>query len=363
VSTDTQSELLETALHDVHAGAGARMVPFAGWHMPVQYEGVIAEHNAVRASAGVFDVSHMGQVWVEGPTAALDLQRLLSNDIDKLSEDGFAQYTLLCNERGGIEDDLIVYRVEPDRFLLIVNAGNRLHDVALLDDGVSDTTKVTDESSDWSMLALQGPKALDALAELGIDVRELPTFRVTFADWNGVPLTVATTGYTGERGCEILVPNESAADLWNLLIADERVTPCGLAARDTLRLEMCYPLHGNDITADTNAIEAGLGWVCGFSTDFTGRDALRDVRDAGPARKLVALKAIGRGIPRAGCMVHAGDNQVGQVTSGTMSPSLGTGVALAYVRSDAATTGTPLQIDVRGKRYDAVVTDKPLYRP
>ena len=337
------------------------MVPFAGWAMPVQYEGVIAEHRAVRQSAGLFDVSHMGQVFVAGPTAALDLQRLLSNDIGKLVEDGQAQYTLLTNERGGIEDDLIVYRLEVDEFLLVVNASNVAHDLELLRRGVSESTGVEDHSDDWAMLALQGPLALDVLADHVVDVRQLAPFRFVRAEHAGGEVIIATTGYTGERGCELLVRAPQAPALWEVLAADDRVCPTGLGARDTLRLEVCYPLHGNDIDATTSAVSAGLGWVCGWSTDFVGRDALRAERERGATHKLVALQMLERGIPRAGCLLLLEGEQVGHVTSGTMSPTLGIGIALAYVRSDLTSTGTELEVDIRGKRFRARVEEKPLY--
>jgi aminomethyltransferase len=358
----TSEALSRTPIHGRHVELGGKMVPFAGWEMPIQYEGVIAEHRQVRKSAGLFDVSHMGQVYVTGPRAKADLQRILSNDIGALA-DGDAQYTLLTNDRGGIDDDLIAYRFDDDCYLLVVNAANAAADVAIITGAVSDDTSVRDVSAQHAMFALQGPLALDALAETcDVDVRELAPFHFAEHQIDGVPVTVATTGYTGERGCEILVPPGDAPAIWDRLLSDERVAPAGLAARDTLRLEVCYPLHGNDIDAETTAVEAGLGWVCHWDEPFVGREALLAQREAGAARKLVALAATERGIPRAGCPVLQDGREVGTVTSGTMSPSLGFGIALAYVQTDLAQPGTDLTIDVRGRQVRAEVRTKPLYR-
>lgn len=358
----TQS-LRRTPLYDAHVSAGARIMPFAGWEMPVQYAGVLSEHHAVRTSAGLFDVSHMGQLVVTGVTAHDDLQRLLSNDLNRLASDGDAQYTLLTNERGGIEDDLIVYRLRPDRYLLVVNAANVGHDLHWLQVGCTDgTTNVSDVSDEWSMLALQGPVALDALADTGIDVRQLPPFQLVEARWGDVPLLVATTGYTGERGCELLLSPPAAPALWARLLSDDRVVPAGLGARDTLRLESCYPLHGSDIDTNTSAIAAGLGWACGWDSEFPGRARLLQERAHGPHLRLQALRMTDRGIPRIGNIVYSpAGEQVGRVTSGTMSPTLGAGIALAYLHRDVVPED-PVEIDVRGKRYPALVQRKPLYR-
>jgi aminomethyltransferase len=363
-SPPTGTGLRRTPLHHVHVELGGRMVPFAGWDMPVQYVGVIAEHQAVRTAAGVFDVSHMGQLAVEGPDAARELQRLLSNDIRRMDADGMAQYTLLTNEQGGIEDDLIAYRLAPERYLLVVNASNVEHDAAWLRERLAGDVVLEDQSEEWAMLALQGPIALDVLEErCGVRLHELAPFRFVETTFTNLPLIAATTGYTGERGCELLVPLAGIEALWEALTNDERVAPAGLGARDTLRLEVCYPLHGNDISATTTAVEAGLGWACGWDTEFTGHDALRRAKEAGAERRLVALRATERGIPRQGCAVLAGDEVVGEVTSGTMSPTLGTGIALAYVSSAHATAGTSLEVDVRGRRYPVEVAARPLYRP
>ena len=355
--------LRETPLHARHVSLGARMVPFAGWSMPVQYRGVTEEHLAVRSSAGVFDVSHMGRFALAGAHAHDDLARLLSNDLDALAP-GLAQYTLLTNEMGGIVDDLIAYR-RPDGYLLVVNAANRPADLAHLLRGSSPASELRDASDETAMLALQGPTSLALLATLcegPFDATAAPAFSFGEARVAGVACTVARTGYTGEDGVELIASAGEAVALWDALV-DAGAAPCGLGARDTLRLEVCYPLHGNDIGPDTNAIEAGLGWVCALGGDFTGSGVLRETRAAGPARRLVAFRMLERAIPRAGCaIVDADGAPIGEVTSGTMSPSLGEGIGMGYVAAAHAAPGTAIVIDVRGRRHGAEVARKPLYR-
>jgi aminomethyltransferase len=355
--------LRETPLHARHVSLGARMVPFGGWSMPVQYRGVTEEHLAVRHAAGVFDVSHMGRFALTGASAHDDLARLLSNDLDALAP-GLAQYTLLTNETGGIVDDLIVYR-RPDGYLLVVNAANRAADLAHLHDGISPTSELADQSDETAMLALQGPTSLALLAGLSdgpFAATTAPAFSFGEARVAGVECTVARTGYTGEDGVELIASAGEVVALWDALVAAGAV-PCGLGARDTLRLEVCYPLHGNDIGPDTNAIEAGLGWVCALAGDFTGADVLRETKAAGPARRLVAFRMLERAIPRAGyAIVDAGGAPIGEVTSGTMSPSLGEGIGMGYVSTPHAAPGTAIVIDVRGRRHAAEVAHKPLYR-
>src|SRR5580765_5934785 len=274
--------LLETPLHDRHVALGARMVPFAGWEMPVQYAGVIPEHRVVRADAGVFDVSHMGEVEVEGPRATELLQSLLSNDLDRL-DPGRAQYTLLTNEHGGIVDDLIAYRLEACRYLLIVNAANRDLDVAWLKDREISGSDVRDVSDEYALLAVQGP---NAVAKLGLPSAAQFTFAETNVD--GVESMVNRTGYTGEEGVEILCMAEDAGALWDAVLA-RGVTPCGLGARDTLRLEACLPLHGNDISQETDPISAGLGFACALGKEFSGVERLREIKERGPERRLAAF--------------------------------------------------------------------------
>ncbi|MBA3331361.1 MAG: glycine cleavage system aminomethyltransferase GcvT, partial [Actinobacteria bacterium] len=342
--------LLRTPLHERHVALGARMVPFAGWELPLQFSGVIAEHRAVREDCGVFDVSHMGEVEIEGPRAHELLQSLLSNDLDRV-EVGGAQYTLLTNERGGIVDDLIAYRLESRRYLLVVNASAREGDVAWLREREVRGSDVRDVSDDYALLAVQGPRALE---RLGLPQGKPFTFDESTLD--GIECMVNRTGYTGERGVELLAMSEDAVPLWDAIIS-RGVTPCGLGARDTLRLEVCYPLHGNDISPDTDAISAGLGWVCALGKDFTGVSELRRVKEAGPARRLVAFVLEEGGIPRAGMAIAGG----GEVTSGSHSPMLDRGIGLGYVPAGLAEPGTELEIDLRGRARRARVVRKPIY--
>jgi aminomethyltransferase len=343
--------LLRTPLYERHVALGARLVPFAGWEMPVQYEGVIEEHRAVRGDAGVFDVSHMGEVEVEGPRAQELLQGLLSNDLDRIGP-GEAQYTLLTNEHGGIVDDLIAYRLDRCRYLLVVNAANREADVRWLKEREIGGSDVRDVSDEYALLAVQGP---NAIAKLGLP--QAPPFTFAEASIDGIEVMVNRTGYTGEDGCELLCMNEDAVALWDGVIARE-ITPCGLGARDTLRLEVCFPLHGNDITPDTDAISAGLGWTCALDKAFTGADALRRIKEEGPARRLVAFVMEDRAIPRQGMPIEGG----GEVTSGTHSPMLDVGIGMGYVPTAQAAPGTELTVDVRGKPRHARVVKKPIYK-
>jgi aminomethyltransferase len=343
--------LLRTPLHDRHVAAGARMVPFAGWEMPVQYEGVIQEHRAVRKDAGVFDVSHMGEIEVEGPRAHDLLQSLLSNDLDRIGV-GSAQYTLLTNERGGIIDDLIVYRLDEFRYLLIVNASNREADYEWLKNREHRGSDVRDVSDDYALLAVQGPRAIERLG-----LPPAKSFTFDMAEIDGIEVMVNRTGYTGEDGCELMAMADDAVALWDAVLA-RSVVPCGLGARDTLRLEVCFPLHGNDITPDSDPISAGLGWACALDTDFTGVEELRQIKEAGPERKLVAFVMSERAIPRQGMPIEGG----GEVTSGTHSPMLDQGIGLGYVPAEHAAPGTELTIDVRGRPRSAGVVKKPIYK-
>lgn len=343
--------LLRTPLYERHTALGARMIPFVGWEMPVQYEGVIAEHRAVRTDCGVFDVSHMGELEVEGPRAHDFLQSVLSNDLDRV-EPGGAQYTLLTNERGGVIDDLIAYRLEAGRYLLIVNASNREQDFAWLKEREIPGSDVRDVSDDMALLAVQGPRSLE---RLGLD--DAPPFTFAEGDVDGIECMVNRTGYTGERGVELLVPAEDGPALWDAVVG-RGATPCGLGARDTLRLEVCYPLHGNDITPDTDAISAGLGWTCALDKDFTGADELRRIKEEGPERRLAAFVMEETGIPRQGMPIAGG----GEVTSGTHSPMLDKGIGMGYVPVAQSEPGTELTIDVRGRERRARVVKKPIYK-
>ncbi|HJQ73720.1 MAG TPA: glycine cleavage system aminomethyltransferase GcvT [Gaiellaceae bacterium] len=340
-----------TPLHDRHVELGARMVPFAGWEMPVQYAGVIEEHRAVRADAGVFDVSHMGELEVEGPHARDLLRSTLSNDVDRV-EVGQAQYTLLTNEDGGIVDDLIVYRLGDCSYLLVVNASNRAAAYAWLKEREVPGSDVRDVSEDCALLAVQGPRAIE---RLGLPPAKPFTFAESSLD--GVEVMVNRTGYTGEDGCELLCMSEDAVQLWDAVL-ERGAVPCGLGARDTLRLEVCYPLHGNDIGPDIDAISAGLGWACALDKEFEGVDVLRRVKADGPERRLVAFVMEEKAIPRQGMTIDGG----GEVTSGSHSPMLDVGIGLGYVPSAEAQPGTELTIDVRGRPRRARVVKKPIYR-
>jgi aminomethyltransferase len=342
--------LQRTPLYDRHVALGARMVPFAGWEMPVQYEGVIQEHRAVRTDAGIFDVSHMGEIEVEGPRAHELLQSLVSNDLDRI-ETGQAQYTLLTNEKGGIVDDLIAYRLGEFRYLLVVNASNREADFRWLKEREISGSDVRDLSGECGLLAVQGP---NAIAKLGL--APAPSFTFADAEIDGVEVMVNRTGYTGEDGCEVMCDATDAGALWNAVIA-RGVVPCGLGARDTLRLEVCYPLHGNDISPETDPISAGLGWACALGKEFTGVEVLRRVKEQGPKRKLVSFVMEERAIPRQGMAIDGG----GEVTSGSHSPMLDIGIGMGYVPSTMTQPGTDLTIDVRGKPRAARVVKKPIY--
>src|SRR3984893_865691 len=291
--------LLQTPLHDRHVSLRARVVPYAGWEMPVQYEGVIQEHRAVRTDAGVFDVSHMGEIEVEGPRVHELLQSLLSNDLGKIAP-GQAQYTLLTNDRGGIIDDLIAYRLEDCRYLLVVNASNRDADYRWIKEREVSGSDVRDISDEYGLLAVQGPNAIEKLG-----LQAAPAFTFAEAEVHGTEVMVNRTGYTGEDGCELLCMAEDAGALWDAVLA-AGVTPCGLGARDTLRLEALFPLHGNDISPETDPISAGLGWTCAVDKEFTGVDVIRTIKEQGPERKLVALVMEEEGIQRQGMLIEGG---------------------------------------------------------
>ncbi len=341
------------------------MIDFGGWHLPVYYAGIISEHRAVRTAAGLFDVSHMGQIVVTGSGAHAYLQSRLSNDLDRIT-DGRAQYTLLPTAAGGIVDDLIAYRQGDDEYLLVVNAANTAADFAALRTGAPASVDITDASPRFGMIALQGPTYAEVLAAatgpVAAEIAAAPSFSFGRFELVGADCIVARTGYTGEPGIEILTPAAQTGAVWDALV-DAGAAPCGLGARDTLRLEVCYPLHGNDISVETDAIGAGLGWVCALDREFTGADALRRIRDDGPAQRLVAFAMTERAIPRGEmAILDPAGEAIGRVTSGTLSPSLDEGIGMGYVAASHAAVGTPLVIDVRGRPRPAVVKAKPLYR-
>lgn len=353
----TQAQTLRrTPLYETHVAAGAKIVPFAGWEMPVQYAGIKEEHHAVRTAAGVFDVSHMGQIKTSGPQALAFLQRVLSNDVEKIAVGG-AQYSLLCKEDGGVLDDLFTYRLAPDTYLTVTNAANHEKDLAWFQEQARafPDVAVEDQADQHAMIAVQGPLAREIVQAVADG--PLPS-RMTAgsARLAGHHALVCGTGYTGEDGVEILCAPEVVADVWDQVVRRGAV-PAGLAARDTLRLEVCFHLYGNDLMEERGPIEAGLGWACKEETGFIGAEAVARVRAEGPAERLVAFTITDRGIARQGNPVLGG----GEVTSGTMSPSLEVGVGMAYVPADRAEVGTALEIDVRGRTRQAVVSAKPLY--
>jgi aminomethyltransferase len=349
------TDLRRTPLYDRHAAAGAKLVPFAGWEMPVQYAGIREEHLAVRTGAGVFDVSHMGQVHTRGPDALKFLQRMLSNDVRKLPEGG-AQYSVMCREDGGVLDDLFTYRLAECEYLTVTNASNHEKDFAWLQSHAGEfDVDVLDRHADFAMLAVQGPSARSLLR--GLTEGSLPPrFHVVLRSVAGVPMLVCGTGYTGEDGVELLLDPDHAPNVWDALI-DAGAVPVGLGARDTLRLEVCFHLYGNDLMESRGPIEAGLGWCCKEDTGFIGSDAVRRAREAGPSERLAPFVLTGPGIARQGNAVVGG----GEVTSGTLSPCLDVGIGMAYLPADRAEPGTQIEIDVRGKTRPAEVRKKPLY--
>ena len=325
----------------------------------MQYEGIREEHSAVRRHVGMFDVSHMGEVEVEGPGALAFLQRVLSNDVYKIAIGG-AQYSCLCQEDGGVLDDLFVYRLGGDRYLIVTNAANHETDLAWLGrQSRAFDVIVRDVADRYAMLAVQGPHARQVLhSALGIELP--PRFHVSHVRVGRRPALVCGTGYTGEDGVELLIDPEVAAPIWSELL-DAGVVPCGLGARDTLRLEVCYPLHGNELSPERNPIEAGLGWCSKEETGFIGSEAIARARAEGTDETLVAFEIEGRGIPREGNPVLHGGEPAGVVTSGTFSPSLELGAGMAYVNAELGEVGTEIEIDVRGKRRPARIASKPLY--
>jgi aminomethyltransferase len=352
-----RAELARTPLYELHLAAGAKLIEFAGFQMPAYYSGsapVRSEHMAVRQACGIFDVSHMGELELRGRQAEALLQRVFSNDVGRLAI-GAAQYGVICDERGGVLDDLICYRLEEDRYLLVTNAANHERDREWLRTHVAGLdTDVRDRHADFAMIAVQGPAARAIASSLAVE--DLPArMHAAMNTVAGVEAIVCGTGYTGEDGVELLIAPRDAAAVWRALIS-AGARPAGLAARDTLRVEACLPLSGNELTLERGPIEAGLGWCCHEETGFIGADAVLAVRERGPAEKLVPFTIDGPGIARAGNAIVGG----GEVTSGTFSPCLEVGVGLAYVPAESADLGTRLEIDVRGQLRRAIVRGKPL---
>ena len=368
-SDHDHDQLIHSPLHSKHQELGAKFAPFGGWDMPLEYAGggVLAEHVAVREHVGMFDVSHLGTAVVAGPGAAAALNAVLANDLNRISV-GQAQYTLLLTESGGVVDDLIAYLVSPDEVLLVPNASNSAAVLGIIRESISHDIVVTDQHRDIAIIAVQGPESAAVLAEVGLP-SGLDYMAFEVRDWNGHSVTVCRTGYTGEHGYEILVAAEDAASLWDALaasVASHGGRPAGLAARDTLRTEMGYPLHGQDLSPDIDPVTAGATWAVGWDKPaFHGREAVVDVRAAGPARRIRGLRLIDRGVPRPHMVVRrtaaAGDlsgEVAGEVTSGTHSPTLREGIALALLAADLD-VGSEVVLDVRGRPVRAVVSRLP----
>jgi aminomethyltransferase len=356
------------ALNDIHVALGAKMVPFAGYNMPVQYEGVTAEHITVRDAVGVFDVSHMGEFLVEGENALALIQKITSNDVAKL-EIGDAQYSCFPNEDNGIVDDLICYRIKENTYLLVVNASNIEKDwnwVSKYNEGFNANLK--DVSEEYSLLAIQGPKAVEAMQSLSsLNLAEIPFYKFKIGDFAGIEnVIISATGYTGSGGFEIYCKNEEAIQIWNKVFeagADYGIKPIGLAARDTLRLEMGYCLYGNDIDETTSPIEAGLSWITKFTKEFVNAETLAKEKELKPKRRLIAFELNERGVPRQGYdIVDESGKVIGNVTSGTMSPCLQKGIGMGYVPQVFSKSGSKIYIQVRKKAIPATIVKLPFYK-
>lgn len=351
-------------LNDVHEQLGAKMVPFAGYTMPLQYEGLNAEHLHVRSKVGIFDVSHMGEFFVSGEKAESFLQKMTSNDVSKLI-DGKVQYSCIPNDKGGIIDDLLIYRQGPNRYMLVVNASNIDKDFEWLSGGLTEGVTMTDDSDSYSLFAVQGPDAAKALQSLtSIDLKDMVYYTFDQGTFAGVDdVIVSATGYTGSGGFEIYVKNEVAPQVWNKIMEAGKahdLKPIGLAARDTLRLEKGFCLYGNDIDDTTSPLEAGLGWVTKFTKDFTNSEALKKQKEEGIKRKLVGFEMVDRGIPRQGYILKNAEGQeIGVVTSGTQSPSLNKAVGMGYVSKEFSTRDTEIYVDIRNKMVKAQVVKMP----
>lgn len=356
-----------TALTHIHESLGAKMVPFAGYHMPVQYEGINAEHETVRSGVGVFDVSHMGEFLIEGEHALELIQRISSNDASKLQVED-AQYSCMPNDTGGIVDDLIIYRVKENTYLLVVNASNIDKDWDWISKHNSNNAEMKNISDNFSLLAIQGPKAVDAMQSLtSVDLSEIPFYKFRIADFAGIDhVIISATGYTGSGGFEIYCKNSEVEQVWNKVFeagAAYGIKPIGLAARDTLRLEMGYCLYGNDIDDTTSPIEAGLGWITKFTKDFVNSKALLQQKEEGVSQRLRAFELQTKGIPRQGYdIVDEAGNKIGVVTSGTMSPSLKKGIGMGYVNTGHTKFGTQIFIQVRNKALPATIVKLPFYK-
>ena len=357
----------EIALSEIHKGLGAKMIPFAGYNMPVSYEGVNIEHETVRNNVGVFDVSHMGEFLVLGPNALELIQKVTSNDASKIV-DNQAQYSCFPNTTGGIVDDLIVYRINNEKWLLVVNASNIEKDWNWINSHNSVGAELINVSEDYSLFAIQGPKAVQAMQSLtSIDLNNIKFYHFQIADFAGIEnIIISATGYTGSGGFEIYCKNNEAEQIWKEIFNagnNFNIKPIGLAARDTLRLEMGYCLYGNDINDTTSPIEAGLGWITKFTKNFINSDNLLKEKELGTQRRLVAFELDDRGIPRQGYDIlnNQGD-KIGEVTSGTMSPTLAKGIGMGYIPTNLKSVGTKLYIQIRKKIIPATIVKLPFYK-
>lgn len=358
----TDSNVKTTPLAPKHIALGAKMVPFAGWNMPVQYTGILDEHKAVRESCGIFDISHMGQFIVTGPNAAAWLNSMLTNDINKLDV-GQGQYSLMLNERAGVIDDLILYRLEPETFFLVVNASMIDEDFAWLSAHQTAGAMLENHSPEYAGMAVQGPLCRDVFSKVMPGVELPPRNGIARLTVDGRDVYICRTGYTGEDGFEFFCAQEDGINWFETFLA-AGAKPCGLGARDSLRLEMCYPLNGSDLAPDKTPLEAGLGFFCALDTDFIGVEILREQKANGLQQRLVALEYTDKGAPpRAHYHVHIpGGEAIGELSSGVLSPSLMKGIAMAYLPAAYAKVGTELEIDVRGKKFPAAVVKKPFYK-
>ena len=364
----TAPTLKKTSLHARHRASGARMVPFGGWDMPVEYSGIVAEHMAVRERAGLFDVSHMGQIEIAGKNVLEAVQRISCNDASKLQV-GQAQYSGLLTPQGTFVDDLLVYRLGPQHFMLVVNASHIVRDYEYIAAGIKPVgdADAVDVSSRYALIAVQGPRAYEIVQPLtAIELGAMKYYWFAHGEVAGIRATVSRTGYTGEDGYEIFVPPQSADKLWLALLEsgqDAELIPCGLGARDTLRLEAAMRLHGNDIDESTSVLEADLSWIVGWKkTDFVGADALRQQKAAGVTRKLIGFEMQDRGIARCGYDVYVGDDKVGAVTSGTQTPYLKRAIGMAYLPVAHTANGNEFDVDIRGRRVRARVVPTPFYK-
>ncbi len=363
----TEPTLKKTPLFDLHRASDAKMVPFAGYSMPVQYSGATDEHTTVRNAVGLFDVSHMGEVFFEGPRALEVADRIVTNNLAKLAP-GQAAYTVMCRPDGGIIDDLVVYKFGDEKLMVCVNAANRAEDFEWMRSKAAGDCSISDRSDDYVQIAVQGPKAEALLARLTpVDLATVGTYRFIEGPVDGREMIIARTGYTGEDGFELYCSVDDGGPVWEALLekgVDLGVKPAGLAARDSLRLEYCFALYGNDIDQQTNPYEAGLGWVVKLQkpADFIAKGTLARIKAEGPRRKLVPFEMVGSGIARQGYPVVVDGESAGTVTSGTKTPTVGKAIGLAYLPANRAAAGTPFQVEIRGRRVDAVVTTRPFIK-